>query len=49
MQDFDTNSRIQVLAALAALNGDGDKVEKMLYTPNICITEENAKNFTAGW
>ncbi|MCH1978291.1 sugar ABC transporter substrate-binding protein [Lawsonibacter sp. OA9] len=49
MQDFNTNSQIQVLAALASLNGDGDKVEKMLYTPNICITEENAKNFNAGW
>ena len=49
MQDFESNTTIQVRAALAALNGDGDKVEKMLYTPNICITQENASNFSAGW
>jgi len=49
MQDFKSNSTIHTLAALAALNGDSDKLEKMLYTPNICITEENAKNFSAGW
>lgn len=49
MQDFKTNSRIQVAAALAALNGDGDKLEKELETPNICIIQENAGNFEAGW
>ncbi|MGI6007886.1 MAG: sugar ABC transporter substrate-binding protein [Ruminococcus sp.] len=49
MQDIDTNSEIQILAALAYLNGDGEMLEKDMSTPNICITKENATDFTAGW
>lgn len=35
------------MAALAYLNGDGDKVAKETVTPNICIEADNASNFTA--
>lgn len=49
MQDFTANSTIQTMAALAYLNGDGDKVAKETETPNICIEQDNAGNFEAGW
>ncbi|MCH1978289.1 sugar ABC transporter substrate-binding protein [Lawsonibacter sp. OA9] len=45
MQDFETNTVIQTLATLAYLNGDSDKLDKNMATPNICITQENADNF----
>ena len=49
MQDFYTNTTIQVFAALAHLNGDAAKLEKEIETANICIEADNASNFTAGW
>ena len=49
MQDFYSNTKIQILAALAILNGDGDKIEKETVTPNICIEADNAGKFEAGW
>lgn len=49
MQDFIMNTELQYLAALAYLNGDGDRVEKMNYTLNVVIEQDNAGNFEAGW
>ncbi|WNX84243.1 sugar ABC transporter substrate-binding protein [Agathobaculum sp. NTUH-O15-33] len=49
MQDFKANTAIQVMAALAYLNGDGDKVDKETVTPNVVITADNAGKFEAGW
>lgn len=49
MQDFYTNSEIQIFVALAHLNGDGEKLAKDIFPPYICIEADNAANFTAGW
>lgn len=49
MQDFYTNTEIQTLAALAFLNGDGDKVQKETVPPYISIEADNAGNYEAGW
>ncbi|MGM9631404.1 sugar ABC transporter substrate-binding protein [Butyricicoccus sp.] len=49
MQDFNMNTELQYLAALAYLNGDGDKMEKMNYTLNVVIEQDNASGFKAGW
>lgn len=49
MQDFKTMAELQFAAALALLNGDGDKIEKDTYMDTICIMQDNASNFDAGW
>lgn len=49
MQDFDANTEIQIKAALAFLNGDGEKIQKDTVTANVVITADNAGDFTAGW
>ncbi|WP_411336689.1 sugar ABC transporter substrate-binding protein [Ruminococcus gauvreauii] len=49
MQDFAVVTEAHTLAALAALNGDADKMEKECYIPFVCVTEENASNFEVGW
>lgn len=48
-QPFTSNTEIGVMAALALCNGDGDKLEKFIMAPYVCITKDNASNFTAGW
>lgn len=48
-QDFYTNSLMPLYAAVAILNGDGDKIELENYPEYVCITADNAGNFEAGW
>jgi len=49
MQDFKLNTDVQYMAALAHLNGEGDRFDKMCYTYNVIIEQDNAKDFEAGW
>ena len=49
MQDFNMNTEVQYMAALAHLNGEGDRIDKMCYTYNVVIEEDNASDFEAGW
>lgn len=49
MQDFKTMVEMQFAAAIAILNGDGDMLEKETYINLVCIEQDNAKNFEAGW
>ena len=49
MQDFSLSTELQYLVALAHLNGQGDSLDKMIYVPYICIEQDNAGNFEAGW
>lgn len=47
MQDFNMNTELQYLAALAILNGI--EIDKIIYTPNVFIYQDNANNFDPGW
>lgn len=49
LQDFELASTAQTMATLACLNGDRDKLEKDLYVDFVCITKDNASNFSVGW
>lgn len=49
MQPIELNAKVQTLAALACLNGDKDKIDKMIYTDNVCVTRENASTVKSGW
>lgn len=49
MQDFEVVTEIHTLAALAALNGDADKMEKECFVPFVCVTKDNASNFEVEW
>lgn len=49
MHDFNLSSELQIMIALAFLNGDGDKIQKENYVDYVAITKDNASNFEAGW
>lgn len=49
LQDFELASTVQTMAALASLNGDGDKLSEDIFVDFVCITEENAGNFNVDW
>lgn len=40
---------VQILASLAWLNGDGEKLEKQIITDNVCVIQENAASIKSGW
>lgn len=48
-QDFMQMSVIQTDVALAALNGDGDELDKIIMPNYVAVTSENASELTAGW
>lgn len=39
----------QTLAALACLNGDKNKLDKIIYTNNVCVVQKNAIGLKSGW
>lgn len=39
----------QTLAALACLNGDKEKLDKIIYTDNVCVVKDNAATIKSGW
>lgn len=49
MQDFNFMSVVQIDAALAFLNGDGEKIEKIIMPNYLCVTADNSDGLVAGW
>lgn len=49
LMDFELASKAQVLATLACLNGDGDKIGDNVHLKYVCVTQENAGDFNVGW
>lgn len=45
----DVISKVQILATFACLNGDKDKLEKIIYTDNVCVLQDNAPSIKSGW